>query len=105
MSVALPESEIFYLVALLRFPRPYPEGPPIEEVLAQNRQIVDCCRLNGYDFKLYLPHYETESDWAEHFGDGWSRFVRRKAQYDPMAILAPGQKIFFRGSNSTFVAC
>ncbi|KAJ4754241.1 Cytokinin oxidase/dehydrogenase-like protein [Rhynchospora pubera] len=98
MSVALPESVIFYLVALLRFPRSYPEGPRIDEVLAQNHEIVNCCRSNGYDFKLYLPHYETESDWAEHFGDGWSRFVRRKADYDPMAILAPGQKIFSRAA-------
>ncbi|KAJ3695572.1 hypothetical protein LUZ60_000949 [Juncus effusus] len=100
MSVALPKSEIFYLVALLRFPKPYPAGPPLEEILAQNRQIVEVCRSNGYDFKLYLPHYETEADWAEHFGDGWQRFVEMKAKYDPMAVLAPGQKIFSRSGPS-----
>lgn len=99
MSAALPESEIFYLVALLRFPRPYPNGPRIEEVLAQNRQIINCCRSNGYDFKLYLPHYESETDWAEHFGKEWSRFIMRKKQYDPTAVLAPGQKIFSQVSN------
>ncbi|XP_020113411.1 cytokinin dehydrogenase 11-like, partial [Ananas comosus] len=95
-SVALPNSEVFYLVALLRFTRPYPEGPTAEELVAQNREIIRICRSNGYDFKLYLPHYDTQSEWAHHFGDGWPRFVERKARYDPMALLAPGQKIFPR---------
>ncbi|KAG1334277.1 cytokinin dehydrogenase 11 [Cocos nucifera] len=95
-SVALPESEIFYLVALLRFSRGYPDGPAAAELVAQNREIVDCCRSNGYDFKLYLPHYQSDADWAVHFGRHWPRFVDRKARYDRLAILAPGQKLFSR---------
>ncbi|KAJ6851708.1 putative cytokinin dehydrogenase 11 [Iris pallida] len=93
-SIAVPASDIFYLVALLRFSRPHPGGQRVEDLVRQNRQIVNCCRTNGYDFKMYLPHYKTEEDWARHFGDGWSRFVERKRRYDPMAILAPGQQIF-----------
>lgn len=92
--MALPDSEIFYLVALLRFSRPYPGGPRVEDLTDQNRQIMECCRSNGYDFKMYLPHYKTESEWEEHFGKEWPRFVDRKDRYDPMAILAPGQRIF-----------
>lgn len=99
-SVALPEGEIFYLVALLRFCRPYPGGPPVDELVAQNNAIIDACRSNGYDYKIYLPRYHTESDWARHFGAQWSRFVDRKARYDPLAILAPGQKIFPRAPSS-----
>ncbi|XP_072953672.1 cytokinin dehydrogenase 11 [Typha angustifolia] len=100
-SVAVPESDIFYLVALLRFSKPYPEGPPAEELVAQNRRIVDCCRSNGYDFKLYLPHYKTETEWAHHFGDDWPRFVERKSRYDPTALLSPGQKIFSRRAHES----
>ncbi|XP_062195968.1 cytokinin dehydrogenase 11-like [Phragmites australis] len=100
-SVALPEGRIFYLVALLRFCRPYPGGgPPVEELVAQNSAILDACRSNGYDFKTYFPHYRAEPDWARHFGAAkWNRFVDRKARYDPLAILAPGQKMFPRAPS------
>ncbi|XAR57569.1 Cytokinin dehydrogenase [Bertholletia excelsa] len=102
-SVVLPEGageEIFYIVALLRFSPPYPKGPPFEELVAQNRQIINCCIDNGFDFKLYLPHYNSQQEWQQHFGDGWTRFVELKACYDPMAVLAPGQKIFSRKLQS-----
>lgn len=97
-SVVLPEGDddIFYLVALLRFSPPYPKGPPAEELVAQNREIIHCCNKNGLNFKLYLPHYHSQGEWKQHFGDRWSRFVERKSCFDPMAILAPGQKIFTR---------
>lgn len=100
--MALPEGEIFYLVALLRFCRPYPgDGRAVEELVAQNSAIIDACRCNGYDFKIYFPHYHTEADWAAHFGSKWGRFLDRKARYDPLAILAPGQKIFPRTPSSS----
>ncbi|KAK1287046.1 Cytokinin dehydrogenase 7 [Acorus calamus] len=95
-SVVLPEGEIFYLVALLRFNRPFPDGPPVEDLIAQNKEIIDCCETNGYDFKMYLPSYDSEEKWKRHFGDQWSRFVERKLRYDPTAVLAPGQGIFTR---------
>ncbi|KAL6645974.1 hypothetical protein ACP70R_017582 [Stipagrostis hirtigluma subsp. patula] len=98
-SVALPEGEIFYLVALLRFCRP--GGPPVEELVAQNGAILDACRCNGFDFKTYFPCHRGEAEWARHFGAaGWKRFVERKARYDPLAILAPGQRIFPRAGTS-----
>ncbi|GMG99170.1 hypothetical protein Nepgr_001010 [Nepenthes gracilis] len=95
-SVVLPEGEIFYIVALLRFSPPYPEGPPLQELVAQNNEIIGQCARRGYNFKLYLPHYETQEEWKQHFGNQWTRFVERKASFDPMAILAPGQKILSR---------
>ncbi|KAK1372619.1 Cytokin-bind domain-containing protein [Heracleum sosnowskyi] len=95
-SVVLPEGEIFYLVALQRFTLPYPKGPPVEELVLQNSEIINCCLRNGLDFKLYFPHYNSEEGWKQHFGNQWSRFMERKAKFDPMAILAPGQKIFRR---------
>lgn len=94
-SVALPEGEIFYLVALLRFCRA--GGPAVDELVAQNGAILRACRANGYDHKAYFPSYRGEAEWARHFGAArWRRFVERKARYDPLAILAPGQKIFPR---------
>ncbi|CAO2206947.1 unnamed protein product [Urochloa humidicola] len=100
-SVALPEAEgdIFYLVALLRFCRG--GGPAVDELVAQNGVILRACRANGYDHKAYFPSYRGESEWESHFGGArWRRFVERKARYDPLAILAPGQKIFPRAPAS-----
>ncbi|KAI3454179.1 hypothetical protein Pfo_010842 [Paulownia fortunei] len=95
-SIVLPEGDIFYLVALLRFCFPYPKGLSVEEMVAQNQEIVQSCTQNGFDFKLYLPHYNSMEGWKQHFGNQWTRFQERKASFDPMAILAPGQKIFPR---------
>lgn len=95
-SVVVPDGEIFYLVALLRFCCPHPKGLSAEEMVAQNQEIVQFCHDKGLDFKLYLPHYTSKEGWKNHFGDQWTRFQERKATFDPMAILAPGQKIFTR---------
>ncbi|VAI81427.1 unnamed protein product [Triticum turgidum subsp. durum] len=104
MSAALPDGEVFYQVALLQFCRPYPGGgPAVMELVAQNGAVVDACRSNGYDFKIYFRRYHTEADWARHFGAKWARFVERKARYDTLAILAPGQKIFARTPSSSRV--
>ncbi|GAB2285880.1 hypothetical protein Dimus_020315 [Dionaea muscipula] len=104
-SVVLPdEEEIFYIVALLRFcPLSSNDNDDeggmraVDEMVAQNHEIITHCKRSGYHFKLYLPHYESQEDWVQHFGtDQWIRFLERKRSFDPMAILAPGQKIFSR---------
>ncbi|KAK3041745.1 hypothetical protein RJ639_000669 [Escallonia herrerae] len=100
-SVVLPEGDIFYIVALLRFSLPYPKGPPVEEMISQNREIIQTCIKSGLGLKLYLPHYTSEDEWKQHFGNKWTRFVERKARFDPMAILAPGQKIFSRRNRQS----
>ncbi|XP_042035431.1 cytokinin dehydrogenase 7-like [Salvia splendens] len=95
-SVALPEGEIFYLVALLRFCSPYQDGLSVHQMVVQNQDILQSCNKNGIDYKLYLPHFNSVEGWKRHFGYQWTRFQERKARFDPMAILAPGQKIFSR---------
>lgn len=90
------EGEIFYIVALLRFVPPCAKVSSVEKMVAQNQEIVHWCVKNGIDYKLYLPHYKSQEEWIRHFGNRWSRFVDRKAMFDPMAILSPGQKIFNR---------
>lgn len=95
-SIVLPDAEddIFYIVALLRFHFPYPRGLSVEEMIAQNQEIIKCCNKKGFDIKLYLPHYNSKEGWKKHFGNQWTRFQEKKASFDPKAILAPGQKIF-----------
>ncbi|KAL5127232.1 Cytokinin dehydrogenase 7 [Glycine soja] len=95
-SVVVPDSNIFYIIALLRFIPPPPKGPPTELLVEQNHEIIQLCYNRGFDFKLYLPHYQSQENWMRHYGDKWTRFVERKANFDPLAILAPGQKIFSR---------
>ncbi|CAH8383249.1 unnamed protein product [Eruca vesicaria subsp. sativa] len=95
-SVVLPEGEIFYIVALLRFVPPGAKASSVHKLVAQNQEIVQWCVKNGIDFKLYLPHYKSREEWIRHFGNRWPRFVDRKTMFDPMAILSPGQKIFNR---------
>lgn len=94
--VVLPEGEIFYLVALLRFTPSYPKGPPVDELVSQNREIIQSCINNGIDFKLYLANHKSQEEWKQHFGDKWTRFVDMKNRFDPKAILSPGQRIFTR---------
>ncbi|KAH9653143.1 cytokinin dehydrogenase 7 [Citrus sinensis] len=98
-SVMIPEEEIFYLVALLRFPPPHEDGASIKKLVDQNRGIVQYCKDRGFDFKLFFPHYKSEEEWKCHFGDRWTRFRDSKKAFDPKHILAPGQKIFSRISN------
>ncbi|WVY91719.1 hypothetical protein V8G54_037233 [Vigna mungo] len=95
-SVVLPDSNIFYIIALLRFIPPPPKGPPTELLVQQNHEIIQLCCNRAFDFKLYLPHYQSQENWMRHYGDKWTRFLERKAIFDPFALLAPGQKIFSR---------
>ncbi|VVB16899.1 unnamed protein product [Arabis nemorensis] len=95
-SVVIPEGDVFYIVALLRFVPRCTKASSVERMVIQNQEIVQWCVKNGIDYKLYLPHYKSQEEWIRHFGNRWSRFVDRKTMFDPVAILSPGQKIFNR---------
>ncbi|GLJ55818.1 hypothetical protein SUGI_1198360 [Cryptomeria japonica] len=95
MSTVVPDEDVFYLVGLLRSSRH--GGPSVERLLEENDHILRICETSGMDIKQYLPHYKMDGEWRKHFGTtGWDRFKRRKERYDPLAILAPGQRIFSR---------
>ncbi|KAF9664653.1 hypothetical protein SADUNF_Sadunf16G0040600 [Salix dunnii] len=96
-SLITPEEEIFYQVAFLSSAMPSSTGRDgLFHILAQNQRILDFCSKASIGAKQYLPHYSTQEEWETHFGPQWEVFVRRKSTYDPMAILAPGQRIFRR---------
>ncbi|KAJ7949275.1 putative Cytokinin dehydrogenase [Quillaja saponaria] len=94
-SIIIPEEDIFYLVAFLASAVPSSTGPDaLEYILTQNKRILEFCEIAHLGVKQYLPYYTTQEEWRTHFGQQWESFQQRKSTYDPLAILAPGQRIF-----------
>ncbi|KAL3537598.1 hypothetical protein ACH5RR_000964 [Cinchona calisaya] len=97
-SFVLPEEDIFYLVAFLFHAIPSSSGTDgLEHILTLNKRILEFCEVAHLGVKQYLAHYTTQEQWQVHFGQRWEVFVQRKLAYDPLAILAPGQRIFQKG--------
>lgn len=94
-SLVLPDEDIFYLVAFLSHAVPSATGTDVvEQILNRNKHILDFCEAAHLGVKQYLPHYHKQEQWRGHFGPHWDTFAKRKSTYDPLAILAPGQRIF-----------
>lgn len=86
---------MFYLVALLRTALENgEETQTLEYLTSQNRKILNFCKQAKIGVKQYLPHYTTQQEWIDHFGDKWDRFYKMKMQFDPKHILSTGQRIF-----------
>lgn len=77
------------------------EKDGLEHILARNREILNFCRANLTGVKQYLPHHSKQEEWEAHFGTQWEVFLGRKLKYDPLAILAPGQRIFGKNIQVT----
>lgn len=94
-SFVPPDEEIFYLAAFLFHVVPSPsETEVLDHLLNKNKRILQVCKEFHLGVKQYLPHYTTQAEWRTHFGQKWEVFAQRKSAYDPLAILAPGQRIF-----------
>ncbi|KAH7667208.1 cytokinin dehydrogenase protein [Dioscorea alata] len=93
-SVVIPDEEVFYLVAFLSSVPSSANHDTLESALKLNADILDFCKQADIGMKQYLPYYTKEEDWRTHFGSRWKVFAQRKHDYDPLAILAPGQRIF-----------
>ncbi|XP_071693894.1 cytokinin dehydrogenase 5-like [Rutidosis leptorrhynchoides] len=94
-SVVTPNEDVFYLVALLRSALDNGEETlTLKHLSGENREILKFCKESKIEVKQYLPHYTTQKEWMEHFGDKWPEIYRRKMEFDPRLILATGQKIF-----------
>lgn len=93
--VVTPNEEVFYLVALLRSALENGEETQTLEYLTdQNRRILKFCEEAKIGVKQYLPHYTTQQEWINHFGEKWDKFHKMKMEFDPKRILATGQRIF-----------
>ncbi|XP_066384945.1 cytokinin dehydrogenase 3-like [Miscanthus floridulus] len=96
-----------YVVGILRSANPDPEDGCshhcLQELLLRHRRIADTAgaRLGA---KQYLSHHPTPSGWHQHFGQRWERFVERKARFDPLRILGPGQGILPRTQDAAAAA-
>ncbi|KAF7819061.1 Cytokinin dehydrogenase 1 [Senna tora] len=106
-SLVTPEEDVFYLVALLSSAVPYSRGKDsLEYIMRQHRRIIEFCERTKMGVNQYLPHYTSREEWEEHFGiSRWEVMVRRKSQYDPMALLAPGHRIFQNPMLSSTESC
>ncbi|KAL3534420.1 hypothetical protein ACH5RR_002881 [Cinchona calisaya] len=94
-SVVTPEEDIFYVVSFLSSAMPHSTGKDgLEHILNQNNRILKFCESSQLGIKQYLPHFNMQDEWKAHFGKQWEVFKGRKSTYDPLAILAPGQRIF-----------
>lgn len=101
-SFVTPEEDVFYLVAFLTSAVPFSTGEnSLEYILNQNKRILDFCTHAQLNVKQYLAHYDTQEEWQVHFGSQWGAFVERKRTYDPLALLAPGHRIFQKAVSSS----
>ncbi|XP_039160565.1 cytokinin dehydrogenase 3 [Eucalyptus grandis] len=90
MSAVIPDEDVFYTVGFL-----HSSGfEDWQEFDLQNKEVLLFCENNGIKVKQYLPNYNTEREWMEHFGSKWRTFQESKAQFDPKMLLSPGQRIF-----------
>uniref|UniRef100_A0A453CGZ5 Cytokinin dehydrogenase 1 FAD/cytokinin binding domain-containing protein n=1 Tax=Aegilops tauschii subsp. strangulata TaxID=200361 RepID=A0A453CGZ5_AEGTS len=88
---------VMYILSVLRSADPSRCGRGcVEEILEQHRRVADeACRAGGgIGAKQYLARQPTQVHWRTHFGPSWDRFLARKARYDPVRVLGPGQGIF-----------
>ncbi|KAI4316862.1 hypothetical protein L6164_024802 [Bauhinia variegata] len=99
-SVVTPDEDVFYLVAFLRSAL---DTESLDYLTYQNRQILRFCDDADIGVKQYLPHYTTQEEWMDHFGDKWDQFYQRKMQFDPRRILATGQRIFMPFTSTTTI--
>ncbi|CAL1385729.1 unnamed protein product [Linum trigynum] len=96
-SLVTPREDVIYHVSFLASAVPSSTGEDgLDYILARNQRILDFSSGAGIGLKQYLPHYTTQEDWKAHFGSKWEVFLKRKLTYDPLAILAPGHRIFKR---------
>ena len=89
-SAVIPDEDVFYTAGFL-FSSGFDNWQTFEE---HNRDILKFCAEAGIGAKLYLPHFESQKEWVDHFGRKWPVFQQRKALFDPKHLLSPGQKIF-----------
>ncbi|MCT2585861.1 FAD-binding protein [Actinophytocola gossypii] len=91
--VTVPDSEVIFLLAILRAVDP-PNEADVQRLLGVNRDLYDQVRAVGGTHYPVGAIPLTPADWRAHYGDRYPRFALAKATYDPRHVLAPGQGIF-----------
>ncbi|XP_077225498.1 cytokinin dehydrogenase 5-like [Tasmannia lanceolata] len=98
MSAVTADEDVFYKIGFLR--SAMNDWEYLED---QNKEIVSFCFNAGIKAKQHFPPYKTNTEWKDHFGPKWNKFLERKKRFDPKGLLSPGPKIFtpmlLQGSN------
>ena len=89
----VPSGETFFLFGLLRTAIP-PTPERSAELVAANRRLFEQARAVGGFFYPVDSVPMSPDDWRRHFGDRWPQLHAAKQEFDPDALLAPGQGIF-----------
>ncbi|CAL9113866.1 unnamed protein product [Musa acuminata var. zebrina] len=91
------EEQLMYIVGVLRSANPATcAAQCLQDLLRRHRRVAQAATAPRIGAKQYLARHPSQGHWQDHFGRHWDRFVARKAQFDPLSILAPGQGIFPR---------
>ncbi|NUR28842.1 MAG: FAD-linked oxidase, partial [Catenulispora sp.] len=90
----LPDSELTFLLAILRTASPDAGARPAAEMLTANRDLYLKAQALGGTVYPSGSIPMTAEDWRWHYGDQWSAFRTAKRRFDPHGILTPGQQIF-----------
>ncbi|GJN02305.1 hypothetical protein PR202_ga19642 [Eleusine coracana subsp. coracana] len=97
---------VMYIFSVLRSTDPARcDSACVEVIMEQHRRLADeaCRDGGGIGAKQYLARQQSPAHWLEHFGSSWDRFVARKAQFDPMHVLGPGQGIFPKTDSASSI--
>lgn len=91
--VSVPDSDIVYLMSVLRTVAP-PDQEVAAAMVADNRAIYERAREVGATDYPVAAVPKSPADWRRHFGDRYREFAAAKKRFDPRHLLAPGQGIF-----------
>lgn len=77
------------LIGLGMFPNV--PAPFREEAVSIMREYASkWCRAGGKRYLSGFVDFESEHDWAHHYGDAWTWFREMKRRLDPSRLLNPG---------------
>lgn len=90
----VPGEDFTFLFSLLRTAAPDTGAISADSMIAANSTLYRQVReLGGFQYPIgSIP--TSRADWRAHFGPQWPFLVHAKHQFDPRAILTPGQGIF-----------
>ena len=92
--LAVPDSDLAFLFAVLRTAAPDGGALPAAQLLQANRDLYLRVQAAGGTQYAVGAIPMTAADWRKQYGAQWGVFSAAKQRFDPFGIMAPGQGIF-----------